>query len=54
MCKNIVPVPVPVVVASDVASGVTVAGLVGPAVDVSTLVVVVATIANSAIDLINW
>ena len=43
MCKNIVPVPVPVVVASVVASGVTVAGLVGPAVGVSALVVAVAT-----------
>ena len=43
MCKNIVPAPVPVVIVSDVVSGVTVAGLVGPAVDVSTSVVVVAT-----------
>lgn len=42
MCENIVPDPVPIVIVSDVVSGVTVTGLVGPAVDVSASVVVLA------------
>jgi len=43
MCKNIVPPPGTVVIISDVVSGVTVAGLVGPAVEASASVVVAAT-----------
>jgi hypothetical protein len=38
MCKNIVPPPGPVVIVSDVVSGVTMAGLVGPTLEASVVV----------------
>jgi hypothetical protein len=49
MCKNIVPPPGPVVIVSDVVSGVTMAGLAGPALEAS--VVVAATNCKSVLSL---